>query len=216
VDNFYVDGESDELDDLDFSGYMLSGVNNSALFDDAEEAIVDHDGCEVEEDAMNPENAMSLAIHINNADDTSSSHVLSSSPQKQEEGNTQNSTDTLALSATNMALLQRAYQAEQSRFIETLSCSESSADENEGSEDGKIDEVATGLQEYASEENAREENAMVEALKAFQEFSPRYRNIQTSELLNTINKGSSVSVDGDVNSGEVTRWYDDVEVFVED
>lgn len=206
-----MDGESDQLDDLDFSGYMPSGVNNSALFDDAEEAIVDHDGCEVEENDVNPENKTSLAIHINDADDTSSSHVLSSSTQKQEQGNTQSSADTLVLSATNMALLQRAYQAEQSRFIETLSCSESSVDEKEGSEDNNNDEVTTGL-----EKNPGEENAMVEALKAFLEFSPRYRDIQTSELLNTLNNGNSVSVGGDVNSGEVTRWYDDVEEFVED
>ena len=211
MDNFYVDGESDQLDELEFSGYMPSGVNNSALFDEADKASAACEECADDEEGNTPEDATLNAIHIHDTGDSFSSQALCLTPQKQEHNHMQEPTDTLTLSTTNMALLQRAYQAEQSRLIETLSCSESSVDDHDGTEDGINHEITTDLANVSCEENA-----MVEALKAFQESSPRYRDIQASELLHTINNADSTNFATNGSGGEVQRWYDDVEEFVEE
>eukprot|EP01032_Pedospumella_encystans_P007847 gene7847-9356_t len=210
VDNFYVDGESEQLDELEFSGYMPSGVNNSALFDEAE-ALAGCDECEDDEEGNTPEDATLNAIHIQDTDDSSSLQAFSLTPQKDEHNHKQEPTETLTLSAANMTLLQQAYQTDQSRLIETLSCSESSVEDNERTEDDKNGEITADFAAISSEESA-----MVEALKAFQEFSPRYRDIQSSELLHAMNNGNHVNIEGDMNTVEVTRWYDDVEEFVQD
>ena len=210
MDNFYVDGESDQLDELEFSGYMPSGVNNSALFVETE-AVAACEECEDDEEGNTLEDATQNAIHIHDTDDSSSLHALSLTPQKQEHNHIQDSAETLTLSAANMTLLQQAYQTDQSRTIETLSCSESSVEDNERTEDDENGEITADFAAISSEESA-----MVEALKAFQEFSPRYRDIQSSELLHAINDGNHLTIKGDVNAVEVTRWYDDVEDFVQD
>eukprot|EP01032_Pedospumella_encystans_P007991 gene7991-9525_t len=211
VDNFYVDGESDQLDDLEFSGYMPSGVNNSSLCDNVDEPVADHDGNVDYEDEAVVEDVRPRTIYTSDADDALSSQALSLSPQKQEHSNIQDSKESLTLSTTNMALLQRAYQAEQSRLIETLSCSESSVDDHDGVDDGDNENDTANLANFPSEESA-----MVEALQAFQEFSPRYRDIQASELLHTINNAHSTNIGTDDSGVEVQRWYDDVEEFVEE
>ena len=210
MDNFYVDGESDQLDELEFSGYMPSGVNNSALFVETE-AVAACEECEDDEEGNTLEDATQNAIHIHDTDDSSSLHALSLTPQKQEHNHIQDSAETLTLSAANMTLLQQAYQTDQSRTIETLSCSESSVEDNERTEDDENGEITA---DYAA--TSSKKSAMVEALKAFQEFSPRYRDIQSSELLHAINDGNHLTIKGDVNAVEVTRWYDDVEDFVQD
>jgi len=94
VDNFYVDGESEQLNELEFSGYMPSGMNNSALFDEAE-ALAGHDECEDDEEGNAPEDGTLNAIHIHDTDDPSSSQALSLSPQIQEHDHMQEPTETL-------------------------------------------------------------------------------------------------------------------------
>lgn len=187
VDNFYIDGENDD-ESMDFGGYIPSGVNSSTV--------------EVELSELEPSAGRGFDTQIEALTDILQVDDL--------EDDFQDSSDNLPVkvyspdSAPNMTHLQRAYLAEQNRHIETLSCSEEDEAEHEKEEECPETEEGSG-------------DAMADALAAFQKFSPRYRDISTGDLIPELRAGNMQTNDNTVDNSavEVTRWYDDVEEFVE-
>lgn len=226
VDNFYIDGESEPLEDMDLFGYLPSGLNSSTLIEDQASDSEGSDDLDIptqdDVDVHVLELYETKAPEVHDADGVDGaedSGDISRGTLTLHESHTYTDDDLenhthAELNTTNMAVLQRAYQAEQHRAIETLSCSESSSQHSEHEHHSDEDDVDIG--------HAGEIPNMSEALAEFQKYSARYRDIDSGALLHIIQTQNSTGSDGVHHSTasedyEVgSRWYDDVEEFVEE
>lgn len=103
--------------------------------------------------------------------------------------------------------------------VETLYFSEDEEDEHCTDRDNNNDASLISSDNINTELSHAE---MVAALAEFQQFSPRYRDINSAVLLQAMQPGaetaegvSSTNMEtvGECGESEVTRWYDDVEEF---
>jgi len=220
VDNFYIDGEGEE-EDLDLCGYLPSGLNSSAL---AEE-ISDTESTSSDEAAgdTHEQNVSDLAnilhdLEVGEVNQGASALEISDSAALRTDSSTSASVDT-----TNMALLQRAYQAEQRRVVETLSCSESDDEGSDCDHDtNTTDNTATATSTTNDDVTTDDTHTPIdiaEALAEFQKYSARYRDINSADLLHSINTQRNADTHNTSNSDDHevgVRWYDDVEEFVQE